>query len=233
MDPSNNTASDFATAFRPRSMSRSARKAVSTILRGGLDRSGGLVPHRRDTHADSNAVTPTPTPTVTPATPTPTPTPTATSTPTPATPTPPPTATPTVTATPSPGVTPTPTPHLHRRPPLPPPRRRRPSTSDAMRVQTGENVGIGGFIISGTAPKHLLLRAIGPSLTASGFLVWQIRSWTASPGPLPRSRTTIGETTPRSRRRSLLPALRRPITWSQRLSNLKSRFLYRGGERRE
>ena len=37
-----------------------------------------------------------------------------------------------------------------------------------MRVQTGDNVGIGGFIITGTAPKHLLLRAIGPSLTQSG-----------------------------------------------------------------
>jgi hypothetical protein len=37
-----------------------------------------------------------------------------------------------------------------------------------MRVQTGDNVGIGGFIITGSAPKHLLLRAIGPSLTGSG-----------------------------------------------------------------
>ena len=37
-----------------------------------------------------------------------------------------------------------------------------------MRVQPGDNVGIGGFIITGTAPKHLLLRAIGPSLTLSG-----------------------------------------------------------------
>jgi hypothetical protein len=37
-----------------------------------------------------------------------------------------------------------------------------------MRTQTGDNVGIGGFIINGTAPKHLLLRAIGPSLTQSG-----------------------------------------------------------------
>jgi hypothetical protein len=36
-----------------------------------------------------------------------------------------------------------------------------------MRVQTGDNVGIGGFIITGSAPKHLLLRAIGPSLTGS------------------------------------------------------------------
>jgi hypothetical protein len=38
-----------------------------------------------------------------------------------------------------------------------------------MRVQTGDNVGIGGFIISGTAPKHVLLRAIGPSLTQVGI----------------------------------------------------------------
>ena len=37
-----------------------------------------------------------------------------------------------------------------------------------MRVQTGDNVGIGGFIITGTAPKHVLLRAIGPSLTQFG-----------------------------------------------------------------
>jgi hypothetical protein len=33
-----------------------------------------------------------------------------------------------------------------------------------MRVQTGDNVGIGGFIITGSAPKHVVLRAIGPSL---------------------------------------------------------------------
>jgi len=37
-----------------------------------------------------------------------------------------------------------------------------------MRVQTGDNVGIGGFIINGTAPKHVLLRAIGPSLSQLG-----------------------------------------------------------------
>jgi hypothetical protein len=37
-----------------------------------------------------------------------------------------------------------------------------------MRVQTGDGVGIGGFIITGTAPKHVLLRAIGPSLTQFG-----------------------------------------------------------------
>jgi hypothetical protein len=37
-----------------------------------------------------------------------------------------------------------------------------------VRVQTGDNVGIGGFIITGTAPKHVLLRVIGPSLTQIG-----------------------------------------------------------------
>jgi hypothetical protein len=37
-----------------------------------------------------------------------------------------------------------------------------------MKILTGANVGIGGFIITGTGPKHLLLRAIGPSLTGSG-----------------------------------------------------------------
>jgi hypothetical protein len=37
-----------------------------------------------------------------------------------------------------------------------------------MRVQTGDGVGIGGFIITGTAPKHVLLRTIGPSLSQAG-----------------------------------------------------------------
>jgi hypothetical protein len=37
-----------------------------------------------------------------------------------------------------------------------------------MRVQTGDNVGIGGFIITGSVPKRVLLRAIGPSLQDFG-----------------------------------------------------------------
>jgi len=37
-----------------------------------------------------------------------------------------------------------------------------------MRVQTGDGVGIGGFIITG-APKYVLIRAIGPSLTGLGI----------------------------------------------------------------
>ena len=37
-----------------------------------------------------------------------------------------------------------------------------------MLVQTGDSVGIGGFIITGSAPKHVLLRGIGPSLADFG-----------------------------------------------------------------
>lgn len=37
-----------------------------------------------------------------------------------------------------------------------------------LRVETGSNVGIGGFVVAGTAPKQILVRAIGPSLTAAG-----------------------------------------------------------------
>jgi hypothetical protein len=38
-----------------------------------------------------------------------------------------------------------------------------------MRVGVGDNAGIGGFIITGSAPKHVVIRAIGPSLTQFGF----------------------------------------------------------------
>jgi hypothetical protein len=37
-----------------------------------------------------------------------------------------------------------------------------------MQVQTGDKVGIGGFIITGTTPKKVLLRGIGPSLAGFG-----------------------------------------------------------------
>jgi hypothetical protein len=40
--------------------------------------------------------------------------------------------------------------------------------STRMPVRTAESVGIGGFIITGDAPKPVLLRAIGPSLTQAG-----------------------------------------------------------------
>jgi photosystem II stability/assembly factor-like uncharacterized protein len=90
----------------------------------------------------------------------PTPTPSATVSPT-TTPNPPPTATPSATASPSatPTVTPTPTAT---------PASQALNLSTRMLVQTGDNVGIGGFIITGSAPKHVLLRAIGPSLAQVG-----------------------------------------------------------------
>ena len=76
----------------------------------------------------------------------------------PATPTPSPTAT----ATPTPTASPTPS-------PTPPPGAARPiNISTRLRVQTGENVLIGGFIIDGDAPKDVILRAIGPSLADGG-----------------------------------------------------------------
>jgi uncharacterized delta-60 repeat protein len=74
------------------------------------------------------------------------PTPTPTATPSPATPTP----TPAPTATPSPS------------------QGRALNISTRMLVQTGDQVGIGGFIITGSAPKQVLLRGIGPSLTQFG-----------------------------------------------------------------
>ena len=38
-----------------------------------------------------------------------------------------------------------------------------------MRVDTGDNAGIAGFIITGNVPKHVVVRALGPSLTSFGF----------------------------------------------------------------
>ena len=40
--------------------------------------------------------------------------------------------------------------------------------STRMRVQTGDNVGIGGVILSGVGPKNVIVRGIGPSLAQSG-----------------------------------------------------------------
>ena len=80
--------------------------------------------------------------------PTPTPTPTAT-----------PAATPTATPTPTPTATPTPTPAQLL------------NISTRTRVQTGDNILIGGLIITGNDPKRVLFRAIGPSVTSGGVPV--------------------------------------------------------------
>ena len=115
--------------------------------------------------------TPTPSPTVSPTAtvaPTSTPTPSATTTPTAtatatATPTVGPSATPGATPTPTPAATPTPEPTATPTA-TPTPGAQAVNLSTRMLVQTGDRVGIGGFIITGSGPKHLLLRAIGPSL---------------------------------------------------------------------
>lgn len=115
----------------------------------------------------------TPTPTVTPtAAPSATPTPTATATPgTTATPTPFPsaTATPTATSTPAPTSTPTATPVVTPTPTPSPSPTRALNISTRMRVETGNNVLIGGFIITGNAPKNVAVRGIGPSLIPFGI----------------------------------------------------------------
>jgi hypothetical protein len=43
-----------------------------------------------------------------------------------------------------------------------------------MRTDTGNNVGIGGFIITGTEPKHVVIRALGPSLSKFGFATSEV-----------------------------------------------------------
>ena len=90
---------------------------------------------------------------------TPTPTPSATAT---VAPSPTATVAPSPTATPTPGITPIPTPTPSATPGA---AAQAVNLSTRMNVQTGDNAGIGGFIIQGTAPKHVLLRAIGPSIT--------------------------------------------------------------------
>ena len=111
------------------------------------------------TATPSPTVTPTPGPTVT-ATPTPTETPTPTPTETP-TPTPTATATPSVTPTQTPTPTPTATP-VPTGQPL--------NISTRLEVLTRDKVSIGGFIITGTQPKKVLIRGIGPSLASAGIV---------------------------------------------------------------
>jgi hypothetical protein len=119
-----------------------------------------------------NACTPaiaSPTPTATPtATAAPTATATATASPiASATATASPTATASATASPSATATATPTANPTATPTATPTQALNLATR--MRVDAGDSAGIGGFIISGNAPKHVVVRAIGPSLTKFGF----------------------------------------------------------------
>jgi hypothetical protein len=138
---------------------------LNAVLRWRMasDNSGSSEGWRVDTvnavwcHFSGAPPSPTPTPP-----PPPTPTPTATATPS-ATPTPAisptPTATATASATPTPSVTATPT-----------------STpaqalniSTRLRVETGDRIAIGGFIITGTGLKKVAIRGLGPSLANFGI----------------------------------------------------------------
>ena len=137
-DPSSNTWSNLPFMLADRTNMGGAAVNGSFYVVGGSSL-GSTATNNNQRLTCTAGATATPTPTP-PLTPTPTPTPTPISTPT-ATPTPTPSATPAAQTV---------------------------NLSTRMRVQTGDNVGIGGFIISGTASKHVLVRAIGPSLTQFG-----------------------------------------------------------------
>ena len=92
----------------------------------------------------------------------------STPTPVPVTPTP----TPTIGPSPTPTIEPSPTPT----PPATPTPTIGPATpaqalniSTRLRVETGDGIAIGGFIITGNAPKKVAIRGIGPSLGGSGL----------------------------------------------------------------
>jgi hypothetical protein len=87
---------------------------------------------------------------------TPTPTPVPTSTPTP-------TGTPSATASPTPGGSPTATPSA-----TPTPGAQPLNLSTRLNVQTGDRIGIAGFIVSGSSLKTVIIRGLGPSLAGSG-----------------------------------------------------------------
>ena len=76
------------------------------------------------------------------------------------TPTPTTTATASATATPPASATPTSTPTSAAQ---------ALNLSSRIRVDTGDNAGIAGLIITGSVPKRVIIRAIGPSLTKFGF----------------------------------------------------------------
>jgi len=155
---------------------------VAGASTGDTDVGPGFATLVKDTGFTLNtiAATPTPSPTAT-ATPVVTPTPVISPTPT-STPTP--VATPTPTPTPTPSATPTP-------PASPTPAA--PGTlaniSTRLRVEDGDNVLIGGFIVTGTQPKRVIIRANGPSLSSlfTGVLADPILELRDSSGGLIRS----------------------------------------------
>jgi cyclophilin family peptidyl-prolyl cis-trans isomerase len=65
--------------------------------------------------------------------------------------------------------------------------------STRMQVGTGDNVLIGGFIISGTAPKRLMIRGIGPSTGLSGALADPVLELFNSSGAMIASNNNWGD----------------------------------------
>jgi hypothetical protein len=86
------------------------------------------------------------------------------STPTPVPVTPTPTPTPTIGPSPTPTPSATPTPTIGPATPA-----QALNISTRLRVETEARIGIGGFIITGSAPKKVAIRGIGPSLGGSGL----------------------------------------------------------------
>ena len=78
---------------------------------------------------------------------------------------------PTPTPTPTPAATPTPTPHPTPTPGAIPANSfgKLLNISTRLRVLGGDNVLIGGFIVTGSAPKKVIIRGIGPSLADFGL----------------------------------------------------------------
>ena len=120
----------------------SNRPPMPTNATVGFFKTGNPVTVAIQGPGPEGGVTPTPTPEVSP-----TETPTAT-----------PGASPSV----SPGEAPTPTPSSPAQ---------AQNLSTRLQVGTGNDVGIGGFIITGTTPKTVLIRGIGPSLGGTGLTV--------------------------------------------------------------
>jgi hypothetical protein len=58
------------------------------------------------------------------------------------------------------------------------------NVSTRLRSHTGDNVAIGGFVIEGTGPKKVIIRAIGPSLPLAGLLADPVLSLYGSDGQL-------------------------------------------------
>jgi hypothetical protein len=111
----------------------------------------------------SPGISPSPSPSPSPGiSPSPSPSPSPGISPSPS-PSPSPGVSPSPSPSPSPGISPSPSPS-----PGLIPLSKAINLSTRMLVQAGDNVGIGGFIITGSAPKHVLIRAIGPSLAGSG-----------------------------------------------------------------